>query len=203
MIFNNSVLKNMMKSAYRGAGLLVANKDGRIIIGGTYWRVSIDDYYFPNKAKAALVELIGQLPQQGESFRCTSSGNQMELPGEDLCEIVDTLDRHKAYEKTNILLDVQLTNVRPYQSKIETIFLSDIFDELLDGTPEEGEDATIIGPCKRDDNEHRVFFMTQDCILEAWEIVFSKDGMRTDEYSKALDQMGIMLYHQELKAQTV
>lgn len=198
MIFNNSVLKNMMKSAYRGEGLLVANKDGQIIIGGTYWRVSIDDYYFPNKAKAALVELIGQLPQQGESFRCTSSGNQMELPGEDLCEIVDTLDRQKAYEKTNILLDVPLGNIRPYQSKTETIFLYEIFDELLDGTPEAVEDCTIIGPCKRNENEHRVFFMTQDCILEAWEIVFN-DDMRTDEFHKALDQMEKMLYHQENK----
>lgn len=202
MIFNITVLKRLMKTAYNGAGLLVANNQGNIIIGGRYWKVEIDEYYFPKKAKAALVELIGQLPQQGESFRCTSSGNQVELPGEDIFEVADNMNWKDTYEKVNILIDVPMGNIRPYQKKEETIYLNEIFDSLLDGTVEVGEDDRLQGPCKREAKEHRVFFATESCVLEAWEIVFNPDTERLSEYNKTMDQIELMLVHKK-NAQSV
>ena len=195
MIFNNTVLKKMMKSAYKGAGLLVASDGANIIIGGTYWRVSIQEDYFPKKAKAALVELIGQLPQAGESYRCTSSGNQMEMPGEELKDLIESLNYQKEYRKADMLIDC-MYRIRPYQSDDETIFLNEIFDDLLDGQPEDYEDNKIKGPFKRE-GEHRVFFETETCILEAWEVRPIPEQHNPEGYYKALEQMEIMLKHEE------
>lgn len=197
MIFNTSVLKKMMKTAYRGAGLLVANCNGAIILGGTYWRVSIYENYYPKKAKASLVELIGQLPMPGESFRCTADGNQMELPGEDLAEIVESMSWKEPYEKTKILLESQLGYIRPYQKNTDTIYLNEIFTQLLDGTVETGEDSEIVGPCIKDNNYCRVFFYSDTCILEAWTIK-PKTEEESDPIYQELSKTMLELAHMEL-----
>ncbi len=37
MIFNKSVFKKLLKEAYKSSGLLVANKNGRIVLSGSWW----------------------------------------------------------------------------------------------------------------------------------------------------------------------
>lgn len=197
MIFNITVLKRLMKTAYNGAGLLVANYNGTIILGGSYWRLQVYENYFPKKAKASLVELIGQLPMMGESFRCTKDGNQMELPGEDLGEVANEIDWSNPYEKTKVLLESTLRYVRPYQNKkTDTIFLNEVFSQLLTGDTEPGESCSINGPCKRNESEYnRVFFSSDTCILEAYTIVpKAEHGMdpKTSQLERTMSEFANM-----------
>lgn len=171
MIFNTAVLKKMMKTAYKGNGLLVAKNYGRIILGGSYWRLQIYEDYFPNKAKASLVELIGTLPLNGETFRCTSDGNQHELPKDDLEKLIEDMTWNEPYVKSKLIIETINGDIRPYQNKKgDTIFLNEVFASLVDGKEaEDNEDPYINGPCKHNVEDSRVFFMSDTCILEAWE----------------------------------
>ena len=199
MIFDIGVLKKMMKTAYEGNGLLVENQDGRIILGGSYWKISVYENLFPKKAKAALVELIGTLPLPGDVLRCTHEGNQVEMLDEDLDKIVENMSWKNRYEKTSLILESKMGQIRPYQMEGDkhTVYLNEIFTQLLDGKPEPGEDDYIQGPCKNNENEKRVFFLTDTCVLEAWEIVPNVED-KTDPTASKLSKAMLQLADMEL-----
>ena len=78
MFFKTSVLKRLFKDAYKGAGLTVGHMtdpedeevDGYYISSG-WWVIWFNNRTFPKEAKAAIIELCGELPQpaQGTSTK--------------------------------------------------------------------------------------------------------------------------------------
>lgn len=87
MFFKMSVLKKMIKEAYKAKDLILGhyelvNKEdgtyeaeGWVIIGG-WWSIYIDRWFAPKELKAALIEVAGELPYNGHYFRVLSEGNQ-------------------------------------------------------------------------------------------------------------------------------
>lgn len=175
MIFKTSVLKKMMKTAYNGNGLYACNQKGRIILAGGWWCLSVEEGVFPKKAKAALVELLGELPAAGESFRCTSAGNQMEMPLFDLMKEIEEVNWEDQYERKGLILESGAGLIRPYQNDTETIFLSELITDLMDGTVEPGEDEGLSGPGKIRSQDNMVFMETDTCSIAVWEIKASED----------------------------
>ena len=68
MFINITEFKKLLKAAYKGSGLIVGNLDGGLIVTNVagLWGVRVDCDFLPNKLKAALIELIGDLPEDGE-----------------------------------------------------------------------------------------------------------------------------------------
>lgn len=149
MIFNENVLKKLMKTAYKGGGLLAANKEGRILLEGGWWIVEMDEDVFSKKGKAALVELTGCLPEQGECFRSTSAGNQIEMPKEiHNIDIVKEsgIFHQDSYKKTKILMDYTML-IRLYQQEQKIAVINELIPELLENPSlQDGEDGEISGP---------------------------------------------------------
>ena len=170
MIFNETVLKKLMKAAHRSSGLLAGNRDGEIILAGPWWAVGMDEEYISNKTKAALVELIGMLPEQGDLYRCKNDVNQFEVPGAVAAWLIEarTADYSQALKKTDVLVDRTTEGmIRLYQSKEETIAVREVIVDLLDGTPGEDEDPYIQGPCRRSGDSSVLFWRTRECTLVA------------------------------------
>ena len=69
MFLKTAELKKMMKSALKSAGLYVGNIAGNYPVYGSTWGLSTDTEYASNKFKAALTELIGDIPEPGECYR--------------------------------------------------------------------------------------------------------------------------------------
>lgn len=86
-------LKKMMKSALKGAGLYVGNIAGNYLVYGSTWGLSTDTEYASNKFKAALTELIGDIPESGECYRYYMQEKQV---AQDSC--VDYPDIHEAWK---------------------------------------------------------------------------------------------------------
>lgn len=148
MIFNETVLKKMMKTEYKGHGLLVANKEGRIILGGSWWVISMDEEVFTKRAKASLVELTGCLPEQGECFRVTSAGCQMEIPHGymDIDGKKDMIIQKKTCIKTDILID-SFNLVRVFRKEDQMFFINELVSQLLEPSClTEREEGYIEGP---------------------------------------------------------
>lgn len=81
MFLNITEFKKFLKLAYKGSGLIVGNLNGYQILmnePGT-WGVQIDAKFVPNKLKGALVELIGDLPEEGEIANYQPEGAQNEM----------------------------------------------------------------------------------------------------------------------------
>lgn len=72
MFFKKTVLKRMLKSAYTGAGLTVGHtpetdeeEEGYYLSSG-WWVLWFKAGMFPKEAKAAVIELCGELPAVGQ-----------------------------------------------------------------------------------------------------------------------------------------
>ncbi|WP_270289391.1 hypothetical protein [Enterocloster citroniae] len=93
MFLKTAELKKMMKSALKGAGLYVGNIAGNYLVYGSTWGLSTDTEYASNKFKAALTELIGDIPESGECYRYYMQEKQV---AQDSC--VDYPDIHEAWK---------------------------------------------------------------------------------------------------------
>jgi len=71
MIVKASELKKLMKEAWKIGVLVVSrDKDDLLLIQGTCWVFVSDVSRLTNEAKAAVVELGGEFPDKGSTFRC-------------------------------------------------------------------------------------------------------------------------------------
>ncbi len=93
MFLKTAELKKMMKSALKSAGLFVGNIRGNYLVYGITWGLSTDAEYASNKFKAALTELIGDIPEPGECYRYYMQEKQV---AQDIC--VDYPDVHEAWK---------------------------------------------------------------------------------------------------------
>lgn len=95
MFIKAAGFKNLMKEAWNRGILFVSRKDDEILIfGGSWiWCGQIDT--IPNKVKAALVELTGELPDNHQSFK--SGKNQ-----DNQYEFTETIP----WDRVNILFDL-------------------------------------------------------------------------------------------------
>lgn len=143
MIFNKSVFKKLLKTAYKGNGLKVANNGGRIILAGSWWVMAMEERVFTKEGRAALVELTGQLPVSGECFESTSEGNQIMMPLEymNIDEKIEKIMAHERFQQTDIILDVY-GEKRLYKRGNTVVCVNEIVQNLLD--PE--------NVCDREDN---------------------------------------------------
>lgn len=69
MFLKTAQLKKMMKNALKGVGLYVGNIEGSYVVWGSGWGLDTDAGLASNKFKAALTELIGDIPETGKMSR--------------------------------------------------------------------------------------------------------------------------------------
>lgn len=84
MFITTQGFKRLIKQAYKTRDLHIANDGAGYTIAGGYWRIWIKHEWIPKKELAAIIELTGELPAEGQAFTVYEEGNQyeMELPNE-------------------------------------------------------------------------------------------------------------------------
>ena len=61
--------KRLIKEAYTGAGLYVARRGNQLLFGGSYWAIATTKESLDKKALAAVIELTGEMPEDGGGFQ--------------------------------------------------------------------------------------------------------------------------------------
>lgn len=119
MFINTSVFKKMLKEAYKTGGFTVGNDNGEIFVEGRSWVLRVDEEYFPNREKAAVVELAGELPAQGEVFSCKKDEvNQYTVPWKEVWDIGKKFDEILTeFCKTDVILELFQDKCRVMQGK--------------------------------------------------------------------------------------
>lgn len=189
MIFNKSVFKKLLKEAYKSSGLLVANKNGRIVLSGSWWVMTMAEEVFTKEGKAALVELTGQLPEAGECFRCTSGGNQIEIPPDYID--IDKSAGGEAFKKTIMTMDGPLGGIlRIYQRRNDIVCINEVVEQLLDSPAAlEDESDRIDGPYTRTPKSTgMLYWYTGECSFAACPI---KYGDSVEEFIEEVQKVDI------------
>lgn len=98
MFLNNTILKRLMKEAYKTGRMTVAQTEERYFISGSYWEMDVRKAFMPKQILAQLIELAGEVPEQGKAFRATKEGNleedglRQEVKTEGFTEPIDVTD---------------------------------------------------------------------------------------------------------------
>ena len=106
MFIKTTVFKRLLKQAYKRDLLQVGHEDNTnlyYIIGG-YWAIMVEKRFFTNAAKAALVELIGDLPED-ESIKIYSDGTRQQLIDDSTWFALALQEPEKYLEETNLLME--------------------------------------------------------------------------------------------------
>lgn len=68
MFLKTGEMKKIMKASLKRHGLIVGNVNDHYIVYSDNWGVYVEHTYATNKFKAAIMELIGDLPEPGECY---------------------------------------------------------------------------------------------------------------------------------------
>ena len=79
MFITTQGFKKLIKRAYKTRDLHIANDGVGYTIAGGYWRIWIKHDWIPKKELAAIIELAGELPEEGRAFAAYEEGNQYEI----------------------------------------------------------------------------------------------------------------------------
>lgn len=168
MFIKVPIFKRLLKRAFAADQMKVCMDETGLTVDCGSFAVWFEREAIPNKIKSAIVELAGEIPEEGKAFLAQKSGNQYEMDGTafNVCDALRKTD--KRYIQTPMVYDDNYNTYRFLQmagtNNIKVVL--DVFIHLLD--PHEldfvaGEGA-IQGPYSTESGT--MFFWTTDlCIL--------------------------------------
>lgn len=175
MFFKKTVLKRMLKSAYTGAGLTVGHtpetdeeEEGYYLSSG-WWVLWFKAGMFPKEAKAAVIELCGELPAVGEVFKAEKDfGNQYEIEQKEIFNLPEAFKRCTIdYRVTNIMQQQGKTLIRILQAEEgrNVCAVSEVFLDLIDlkSIDYENGETEPFGPCAISPEAPFVYWGGNDC----------------------------------------
>lgn len=135
MFLKLNIFKKILKKAWNGCGLFIGCKDGQLYMSGGWWCVKILKENLEKKEKAALIELVGELPEEGEAFKAfKDSGNQYEIGNLESLERLMAAEYKQPVNRTKLIYQIKDKKYRVFQEqKLQNcIFASEIVSELID-----------------------------------------------------------------------
>lgn len=108
MFLTTSGFKRLLKRAYSGAGLSIGNTGAGIYLSGGYWTIFVKKGEIPRKKLAAIIELVGELPEPGTGYRITKGNQQYELTWNELYNALDnarSCECEEELETTKIIIE--------------------------------------------------------------------------------------------------
>lgn len=76
MFVNPKILKRLMKEAFKANSLIIGRKEDNMFIQGQYWQFLCDRKFVNKTIYAEIIELAGEIPDEGECFCAGKGGNQ-------------------------------------------------------------------------------------------------------------------------------
>lgn len=168
MFIKVPIFKRLLKQAFCADRMKVRMDEEGLTVDCKYFAVWFDKEHIPNKIKSAIVELAGEIPEEGKAFLAQRTGNQHELV-EAVFDVRDGLRRTDArYVKTPIVYNDDYGAYRFLQmagtDNIKTV--AEVYIQMLD--PHEldfsADEGTIQGPYSTRTGEF-FFWATDLCVL--------------------------------------
>lgn len=201
VFFKKTVLKRMLKSAYTGAGLIVGQMESEDGVAGYYvssgwWVIWFNAETFPKEAKAAIIELCGELPGLKVVFKAIKDyGNQYEIEQKEIFDVRAAFTKSNfEYRVTDIMMTGKYGDLRMLQAestgKVQAV--SEVFLDLIDTKhlDEDGGEIPPIGPYTLDENSPFLYWGTNHCYLMA--CVTTLGGDKEKAFWKTLESTEII-----------
>ncbi len=191
MFIKTTVFKRLLKQAYKRDALQVGHKDNTNIyyIVGDYWAVMVEAKFFTNSAKAALVELIGDLPKN-ESVRIYSDGTRQQLIDDSTWFAPALREPEEYLEETNLLMEEEKFGVlsRLFSTGEKLIPVNEGLYSLIDEETKTSDDLDIVGPYRTRLSGHMLMWKNNTSTVGLSPRVWDDDGELMEQL-KELEQL--------------
>lgn len=197
MFIKMNMFKNLLKKAWQGAGLTVGNDGEGIFLIGTYWSIWLERWWMSNKTKATIIEFAGELPKEGEVFKCwKGQDNQYEMEQIYTREFYNPSLQESKVEYINTGVSVEEFNgectiLQNKKTQENIIIAKHIVDMVDNGSREEGEQwvENPVGRYYEDKKTTEIYWQNEACTLGCM-VCEPKEGTKTEmlmELLKAYD----------------
>lgn len=169
MIAKTTIMRKLIREAWKCGLLSVSCRMGHIKISGGHWIYLRKEGKLPNKLAAAVIELTGELPEEGCAYTAGPGGNQEGLYDPALFLTGIPQERGQPLFKTALMATHGSKRYRIYQEYAGEIrAVNEIFQEAVeDAAPEDGETKTE-GPFKG--VGHSIYWENNAELLVAMEV---------------------------------
>lgn len=150
MYLSVKTFERLIKQGQKHEALHIMNTGTQYVLYGRSWYLCIDHDALTKKAKAALIELIGEFPQEGEAFACNSDYNQLEITEKEGYWLITHLKSTEVLEETAVVLNGAVRLLKDKQDK-ELILLAEGIWESVSAEYCEGKEKAPEGPYLYDD----------------------------------------------------
>lgn len=190
MFIKDSAFKSLVKKAYKNEELDIERQGDMIAIRTGWWHLQCMESFLSNKAKASLIELIGDLPEAGKAMQYGDGCDpQLAMPYTIFDQDVSRLLANCTveYKPTRVLLQGgETTYIMLQNAKKEKVLVDRVFIDLMDfaGIDEEnGETVVNMNPLGEEDSS-RLIYYTNSMIL-----VFHTHPVRYKKTKQILQQL--------------
>lgn len=136
MFINTTAFKRLIKGAYNTIGLTVGATEKEYFFEGGTWVIRVDKEFLPNKEKAAVIELVGEMPLSGEVFKAVKKcANQYLINNNPAWDIKTEFKEAKlTFNVTKAVyeLDDRIIRVLQYEKDNTCIAIDEVFIGLID-----------------------------------------------------------------------
>lgn len=180
MFLKQQVFKRLLKEAYKGPGLTVGRQQDEdtkrpgYYLSGDYWIIWLDAEEIPKEAKAAIIELAGDLPAPGEVFRAyKGGGNQYEIEQNKIFDLPESFKRARVeFKVTNSLIEQGNVMARILQAEDKTnhvTAVNEVFISLVDveSCNTDAGETLPYGPCAEYAEAPFIYWGNNVCYLMA------------------------------------
>ncbi len=207
MFFKLSVFKKLLKEAYKGIGLTVNRTaepdiDGGIREGiylqGGYWAMWIDLKAMPKEAKAAVIELCGELPELGEPFTAQKKKeNQYEIERREYMNLPERARAAKTKLRVSRMMikkGVSADRLMQLPDTGRIVMMDEIFMDLIDieSMSVEAGEVIPLGPLVENHESNILYWWNYHCSLLAMAKRAPQEGTEECEYIRRMEQWPII-----------
>ena len=165
MFIKDSAFKSLVKKAYKNEELDIERQGDMIAIRTGWWHLQCRESFLSNKAKASLIELIGDLPEVGKAMQYGDGcRQQITMPYTIFDPYVSMLQDELTveYKPTRVLLQGgEITYIMLQNAEKEKVLVDRVFIDLMDfaGIDEEnGETVVNMNPLGGKDSSRMVYY---------------------------------------------
>lgn len=150
MFLNIKTLLRLMKTAYKGFGLNVQRFDDTLYLGASGWEAEMPYQDAPKEIKAKIVELAGELPEDGTAATLMAAGGQMDFPVRTIGPLT-TKDKKKAFRTDIRIRDMYVLQLETERNR-PVMLVKEPLITMAEGEPDYNRGETGVSGPYVDDN---------------------------------------------------
>lgn len=192
MFINTSKFKKMITNAYKMCHFIVGAKGEKYFFSDGTWIISVYSDMLPKKEKAAVIELIGELPDRGTVIKTGKDMPAQHMIMDDVWDVEETFTKCKFnMTVTRSIYQERFNTYRVIQNRQnqECFFVNDYFIDMFSRKAWTENDNEPEGPKTLNNSPGTLYWRNNTMALAVYPIRVNKDDKELITYITLLENI--------------